>query len=122
MISEHPISLQLRNLQVLGEIAVEKNSTIVFPAQFLDCVREISRFVGAERAVEPDPPAVDRPSGSAPATSDDTSCHVPAHVVPRRELSKVSVSARWMLTTWSCQNSKQARSCMPTEEGAHDQH
>ena len=51
VISEHPIALQLRNLQVLGEIAVEKNSTIVFPAQFLDSVREIARFVGAERAL-----------------------------------------------------------------------
>lgn len=52
VIDQHPISLQLRNLQVLAEIAVEKNSTIVFPAQFLDSVREIEHFVGAERAIE----------------------------------------------------------------------
>ena len=61
VISEHPIALQLRNLQVLGEIAIERNSTIVFPAQFLDSVREIARFVGAERAVEPRTPTVTRP-------------------------------------------------------------
>jgi regulator of protease activity HflC (stomatin/prohibitin superfamily) len=61
VISEHPIALQLRNLQVLGEIAIERNSTIVFPAQFLDSVREIARFVGAERAVEPRPHAVAPP-------------------------------------------------------------
>lgn len=30
MIDAHPIALQLRNLQVLGEIAVERNSTIIF--------------------------------------------------------------------------------------------
>ena len=35
----HPIALQLRNLQVLAEIAIEKNSTIIFPAQFMDSVR-----------------------------------------------------------------------------------
>ena len=67
VISEHPISLQLRNLQVLGEIAIERNSTIVFPAQFLDSVREIARFVGAERAAEPRPHAVappEQPSGA----------------------------------------------------------
>jgi hypothetical protein len=40
--------LQLRNLQVLGEIAVEKNSTIVFPAQFLDSVRALSQFITRE--------------------------------------------------------------------------
>ncbi|HEY5441967.1 MAG TPA: slipin family protein, partial [Candidatus Saccharimonadales bacterium] len=32
VINKHPIALQLRNLQVLSDIAVEKNSTIVFPA------------------------------------------------------------------------------------------
>ena len=48
VIDAHPIALQLRNLQVLGEIAIEKNSTIVFPAQFLDSVREVGRFVAGE--------------------------------------------------------------------------
>ena len=45
----HPIALQLRNLQVLGEIAAEHNSTIVFPAQFLDSLRSLNAFVGGER-------------------------------------------------------------------------
>jgi regulator of protease activity HflC (stomatin/prohibitin superfamily) len=48
VITEHPIALQLRNLQVLGEIAVERNSTIIFPAQFLDSVRRVSEFVSGE--------------------------------------------------------------------------
>ena len=45
----HPIALQLRNLQVLAEIAIEKNSTIIFPAQFLDSVRNLSQFMQGER-------------------------------------------------------------------------
>jgi len=45
----HPIALQLRNLQVLAEIAVEHNSTIVFPAQFIDSIRSLSQFVDGER-------------------------------------------------------------------------
>ncbi len=49
IIAEHPIALQLRNLQVLNEIAVEKNSTIVFPAQFLDTVKSVKDFVAKER-------------------------------------------------------------------------
>ena len=55
VIYEHPVALQLRNLQVLGEIAVERNSTIVFPAQFLDSVRTLRQFVtGEEDAIEAD--------------------------------------------------------------------
>lgn len=49
----HPIALQLRNLQVLGEIAVERNSTIIFPAQFLDSVRTLSEFIEGERRNTP---------------------------------------------------------------------
>ncbi|WP_329260970.1 slipin family protein [Actinoallomurus sp. NBC_01490] len=48
VIADHPVALQLRNLQILGEIAVEKNSTIVFPAQFLDSVRAVSQFIERE--------------------------------------------------------------------------
>lgn len=48
IISQHPIALQLRNLQVLTEIAVEKNSTIVFPAQFMDTVDSVKNFMAKE--------------------------------------------------------------------------
>jgi SPFH domain / Band 7 family len=32
IITEHPVALQLRTLQTMAEISVEKNSTIIFPA------------------------------------------------------------------------------------------
>jgi regulator of protease activity HflC (stomatin/prohibitin superfamily) len=48
IIAAHPIALQLRNLQVLSEIAVEKNSTIVFPAQFLDTIDSVKHFMAKE--------------------------------------------------------------------------
>jgi regulator of protease activity HflC (stomatin/prohibitin superfamily) len=44
----HPIALQLRNLQTLAEIATEKNSTIVFPAQFMSTIRDIQNFMQQE--------------------------------------------------------------------------
>ncbi|MFM8305190.1 MAG: slipin family protein [Actinomycetota bacterium] len=50
VIGAHPIALQLRNLQVLSEIAIEKNSTIIFPAQFMDTVRALTEFVDGERS------------------------------------------------------------------------
>ncbi len=49
VISAHPIALQLRNLQVLNDIAVEKNSTIVFPAQFMDTVQSVKNFMAKEQ-------------------------------------------------------------------------
>lgn len=48
VIAKHPIALQLRNLQVLSEISVEKNSTIIFPAQFMNTMTDIKKFLGAE--------------------------------------------------------------------------
>ena len=45
----HPIALQLRNLQTMAEIAVEKNSTIIFPAQFMGTLSDIKRFLAEEK-------------------------------------------------------------------------
>lgn len=48
VMAAHPIALQLRNLQTLNEIAQEKNSTIVFPAQFMDTVSDLRTFMSKE--------------------------------------------------------------------------
>src|SRR5512138_427345 len=44
----HPLALQLRNLQSLVEIAVDKNSTVVFPAPLMSTIGELSRFLEQE--------------------------------------------------------------------------
>lgn len=49
IISDHPIALQLRNLQVLTEIAVEKNSTIVFPNSFFSTINDVKKFLNLEK-------------------------------------------------------------------------
>jgi len=51
VIAKHPIALQLRNLQILNEIAVEKNSTIIFPNQFMSTVDDIKKFLASEQKV-----------------------------------------------------------------------
>jgi regulator of protease activity HflC (stomatin/prohibitin superfamily) len=48
IISKHPIALQLRNLQVLTEISSDKNSTIIFPAQFMDTIKSVKDFMSKE--------------------------------------------------------------------------
>jgi regulator of protease activity HflC (stomatin/prohibitin superfamily) len=45
VIAQHPVSLQLRTLQTMAEISTEKNSTIIFPAQFMTTVEEALKMV-----------------------------------------------------------------------------
>ncbi|OGC58576.1 band 7 domain-containing protein [candidate division WWE3 bacterium RIFCSPLOWO2_01_FULL_42_11] len=49
IITAHPIALQLRTLQTMAEISVEKNSTIIFPAQFMNTVEEVLKTVGRDK-------------------------------------------------------------------------
>jgi regulator of protease activity HflC (stomatin/prohibitin superfamily) len=44
----HPLALQLRNLQTLVEIAVDKNSTVVFPAPLMSTIGELGTFLKRE--------------------------------------------------------------------------
>jgi regulator of protease activity HflC (stomatin/prohibitin superfamily) len=48
IIQQHPIALQLRNLQVLAQIASERNSTIIFPAQLMDTLSSVKEFMRKE--------------------------------------------------------------------------
>ena len=41
VLSSAPVSVQLRTLQTLAEISVEKNSTIVFPVEFLTGMKSL---------------------------------------------------------------------------------
>ena len=48
VMAAHPIALQLRNLQTMAEISVEKNSTIIFPAQFMSTIADMQKFMSQE--------------------------------------------------------------------------
>jgi regulator of protease activity HflC (stomatin/prohibitin superfamily) len=50
IITAHPVALQLRTLQTMAEISVEKNSTIIFPAQFMTTVQEAMKMLGKDSA------------------------------------------------------------------------
>lgn len=51
LISAHPVALQLRTLQTMAEISVEKNSTIIFPAQFMTTVEEAIKTIRREENI-----------------------------------------------------------------------
>jgi regulator of protease activity HflC (stomatin/prohibitin superfamily) len=46
----HPLALQLRNLQSLVEIGVDKNTTVVFPAPLMSTIAELGAFLAREAA------------------------------------------------------------------------
>lgn len=50
IMAAHPVALQLRTLQTMAEISVEKNSTIIFPAQFMTTVQEAMKMMQHENA------------------------------------------------------------------------
>jgi regulator of protease activity HflC (stomatin/prohibitin superfamily) len=52
IIAQHPVALQLRTLQTMAEISVEKNSTIIFPAQFVTTVQEAFTQIGKDLATK----------------------------------------------------------------------
>jgi regulator of protease activity HflC (stomatin/prohibitin superfamily) len=71
----HPLALQLRNLQSLVEIGVDKNTTVVFPAPLMSTIAELGSFLTSEQAAATRalPPSSDEntvlaaPSGAADA-------------------------------------------------------
>jgi hypothetical protein len=58
----HPLALQLRNLQSLVEIGVDKNTTVVFPAPLMTTIAEVGAFLARE-------PAAARPTAAASTTT-----------------------------------------------------
>jgi len=52
IITQHPVALQLRTLQTMAEISIEKNSTIIFPAQFMTTVQEAVAIMSKDSATK----------------------------------------------------------------------
>ena len=65
----HPLALQLRNLQSLVEIGVDKNTTVVFPAPLMSTIQELGAFLAREQAAGTTPPRSPAPA-AAPARVD----------------------------------------------------
>lgn len=63
---EHPVALQLRNLQTLVEISVDKNSTVIFPAPLMSTIQDLASFLGREAAATGTAPSVPMAPGALP--------------------------------------------------------
>ena len=100
----HPLALQLRNLQSLVEIGVDKNTTVVFPAPIMTTISELGNFIQREKesaAAHPLPAprvAVEDPAETPaleaherPALTETTS---PETTAPQTEAQPVSWPTR----------------------------
>jgi regulator of protease activity HflC (stomatin/prohibitin superfamily) len=67
----HPLALQLRNLQTLVELGVDKNTTVVFPAPLMSTIGELGSFLAREATAAAAPATLsDRdPSAMLPETN-----------------------------------------------------
>jgi len=50
IMTAHPLALQLRTLQSLVEIGVDKNTTVVFPSPLMSTISELGEFLARESA------------------------------------------------------------------------
>ncbi|HTK63720.1 MAG TPA: SPFH domain-containing protein [Pseudonocardia sp.] len=66
----HPLALQLRNLQTLIELGVDKNTTVVFPAPLMSTIGELGTFLSREAAAAK--PTASESAANAQATASDT--------------------------------------------------
>jgi len=69
----HPLALQLRNLQSLVEIGVDKNTTVVFPAPLMSTIGELGSFLAREAAASTPLPTVPAPGKATSATITEPS-------------------------------------------------
>jgi len=77
----HPLALQLRNLQTLAELGVEKNTTVVFPAPLMSAIGELGSFLARETtaaAVETAAAAAARMSAPPAETAWKDDAHTPS--------------------------------------------
>ena len=91
----HPIALQLRNLQTLIELGVDKNTTVVFPAPLMSTIGELGSFLARETEAAKDtrPPDRRRPHpGPAPDRHPGHGQHV-GRLSPSRTMSSSHVAS-----------------------------
>jgi hypothetical protein len=61
------LALQLRNLQSLVELGVDKNTTVVFPAPLMSTIQELANFLTREQTTASTPPPTPTPPTLPPA-------------------------------------------------------
>jgi regulator of protease activity HflC (stomatin/prohibitin superfamily) len=83
---KHPLALQLRNLQTLVELGVDKNTTVVFPAPLMSTISELGAFLARETATAAAVSASAANSAAAPAVALATPKQLPTSTPENKEI------------------------------------
>src|SRR5690349_2943394 len=78
----HPLALQLRNLQTMVEIGVDKNSTIMFPAPLMSTIQELGAFLSRETAAAGEHAPGTAGAPTQPAAATEPAVHPNGTVIP----------------------------------------
>ncbi|MEV7936001.1 slipin family protein [Kitasatospora sp. NPDC088264] len=89
----HPLALQLRNLQSLVEIGVDKNTTVVFPAPLMSTIGELGSFLAREKAAAAAGPPVPVSLEKPPAATTPLLVQQPARGLLVEQLPDGEVQA-----------------------------
>ncbi len=110
----HPLALQLRNLQTLLELGVDKNTTVVFPAPLMSTISELGEFLNREVASAfaaaprqfnppgPAVPAVPPPLPPRRSRSGRRRLREPREVMACRQVHRRAVSSEHAGTSGTC--------------------
>jgi regulator of protease activity HflC (stomatin/prohibitin superfamily) len=95
----HPLALQLRNLQSLVEIGVDKNTTVVFPAPIMTTISELGAFIQREKesaaaSPQPAPRAAAESPAETPALEATERPALPETTAPQAEAQPASWPTR----------------------------
>jgi regulator of protease activity HflC (stomatin/prohibitin superfamily) len=94
----HPLALQLRNLQSLVEIGVDRNTTVVFPAPLMSTIAELGAFLARESAAATGAQSPPRPDAPIPGTAIPAPAPRRAPPPPAPAVNGTSASAAAMDT------------------------
>jgi len=75
----HPLALQLRNLQSMVEIGVDKNTTVVFPAPLMSTIGELGAFLAREKEAAARPGRARSPTGRSTCSGASRTRSGPRH-------------------------------------------
>jgi regulator of protease activity HflC (stomatin/prohibitin superfamily) len=78
----HPLALQLRNLQSLVELGVDKNTTVVFPAPLMSTIGELGTFLARETAASAAHSAHTPPADPSAAATEPAVLPMPIPTAP----------------------------------------
>lgn len=96
---EHPLALQLRNLQTMVEIHADQNTTVLFPASLMSAIGELGAFLVQEASITAGPiPHSDPPTAACTQALDAVVWRRPDLRLFVTDVAQVTTARAWNLS------------------------